>query len=211
MKHLIIVGIGGFPRELYAARNHFKGYGKVWDIKGFLDGDKKASPEEYDQLPLPVLGEIESYTIENDDVFYCAVGAPVARRKITEKLQARGASFISLIHDTALIYENVTLGEAIFVGENVLLTDNIVVGNHVSLLAGATVGHDCTIGDYTSIMGHVSILGRVSVGAGTYIGTGAILLPDSTVGDNAYVGAASLVLRKVKDNTKVFGIPAEVM
>ena len=37
MKHLLIVGAGGFGREMFGAAREAVGYGTEFDIKGFLD------------------------------------------------------------------------------------------------------------------------------------------------------------------------------
>ena len=43
MKHLIIIGVGGFAREVYWHAQDSLGYGNEWDLKGFLDGDIKGA------------------------------------------------------------------------------------------------------------------------------------------------------------------------
>ena len=69
MKHLIIIGVGGFARELFWNAHDSVGYGTGWDIKGFLDGDVELAAEEYEKLPLPVLGDVDSYVIQTNDCF----------------------------------------------------------------------------------------------------------------------------------------------
>ena len=76
MKHLIIIGVGGFARELFWNAHDSVGYGMDWDIKGFLDGDVELAAEEYEKLPLPVLGDVDSYVIQTNDSFICAIGSP---------------------------------------------------------------------------------------------------------------------------------------
>jgi maltose O-acetyltransferase len=52
-------------------------------------------------------------------------------------------------------------------------------------------------------------LGRpIRIGADVWIGGGAILLPGITVGDNAIIGAGSIVTKDVPANTTVLGNPA---
>ena len=58
MKHLVIIGVGGFGREVFCHAKGSMGYGIDWDIKGFLDGDVLLSPKEYEKLQAPVLGDI---------------------------------------------------------------------------------------------------------------------------------------------------------
>ena len=53
LKHLVIIGVGGFARECYWHAQGSIGYDEDWDIKGFLDGDVKLKSEEYEKLELP--------------------------------------------------------------------------------------------------------------------------------------------------------------
>lgn len=51
----------------------------------------------------------------------------------------------------------------------------------------------------------------VHIGRNAWIGAGATILPGVTVGDNAVVGAASVVTRDVPANTIVAGNPARII
>ena len=52
MKNLIIIGAGGFAREVYWNAQKTEGFNSDWKIKGFLDGDVKLSDEDYKKLPI---------------------------------------------------------------------------------------------------------------------------------------------------------------
>ena len=39
MKHLVIIGAGGYGREMYGAALGSVGYGTEFDVKGYLDGN----------------------------------------------------------------------------------------------------------------------------------------------------------------------------
>ena len=42
MKHLVIVGAGGFGREMFGMAREAVGFGSEFDIKGFLDAKPTA-------------------------------------------------------------------------------------------------------------------------------------------------------------------------
>lgn len=52
---------------------------------------------------------------------------------------------------------------------------------------------------------------HVHIGKNAWIGAGATILPGVTIGDNAVVGAASVVIRDVAPDTIVAGNPARVI
>ena len=58
MKNLIIIGAGGFAREIYWHAQKSIGFGVEWRIKGFLDGDIKLAAAEYELLPEKVLATL---------------------------------------------------------------------------------------------------------------------------------------------------------
>ncbi len=51
----------------------------------------------------------------------------------------------------------------------------------------------------------------VTVGDRVWIGNGALIMPGVTIGDNAVVGARSVVTKDVPPNTLVAGVPAKVI
>lgn len=210
MKNLIIIGVGGFAREMYWHAQNSRGFGTEWQIKGFLDGDVKLLPEDYAKLPdnIPVLGDVDSYEIREDDVFTCAVGTPAIRRKLIEKMLNRGVEFVSIIDKTAYIVPSAKIGRGVILTDRTHIDDHAMVGDFavVNVLSG--LGHDAQIGKYTCVMAYVDITGGVKIGDEVFIGGSVVITPKSVVGDGAYIGAGSVVLRKVKAGAKVFGNPA---
>ena len=216
MKHLIIIGVGGFAREVYWHAQNSIGYGVDWDIKGFLDGDIKLPKEEYNKLELPVLGDIDNYITEPDDVFTCAIASSSVRKKLINKLQfcpsnvnkESEVEFINLIHKSVKICPNAILGKGCLLCPNVGVSDHVSIGDFTIINSGTGIGHDTVIGSYCDIMGGVSITGNVIINNFVYVGTGAIFVPHVKIGERAFIGAGSVVLKKVNPDKKVFGNPA---
>lgn len=208
MKNLIIIGVGGFAREVYWHAQKSIGYGVDWQIKGFLDGDIKLSAAEYELLPEKVLGDVDNYELCADDVFTCAIGSPKVRRRLVEKILARGGKFINIISELAEIIPTAEIGCGLIISPFVGISDRARLGDFVALNAQTIIGHDAHIGDFSCVMPHVAVSGNVKIGAEVFIGSGAILLPKAKIGDGATVGAGSVVLKKVRTGATVFGNPA---
>lgn len=208
MKNLIIIGVGGFAREVYWHAQQSIGYGVDWQIKGFLDGDVKLAAAEYELLPDKVLGDVESYQICADDVFTCAVGTPKARRILSEKILTRGGQFINVISTLAYIMPTVKLGRGVIIAPHTCIGDNARLDDFVATNALTIIGHDAQIGKYSCVMPHANVAGKCKIGSEVFIGSGAIILPKAKVGDGATVGAGSVVLKRVRAGSTVFGNPA---
>jgi maltose O-acetyltransferase len=81
----------------------------------------------------------------------------------------------------------------ITIGDEAVVTDGVRI-----------VAHDASIKHWIGY----SRVGRVDIGRRVYVGVGAILLPGVTIGDDAIVGAGSVVTRDVQPKTVVAGNPA---
>ncbi|MCR5833151.1 MAG: NeuD/PglB/VioB family sugar acetyltransferase [Selenomonadaceae bacterium] len=208
MKNLVIIGTGGFAREIYWHAHKAQGFGVDWQIKGFIDGDVKLAAAEYELLPAKVLGDVDDYKICADDVFTCAIGSPKVRRRLSEKILSRGGTFINIISTLAYIMPTVEFGTGVIIAPHTDIGDRAVIGNFVATNAMTIIGHDAHIGDYSCIMPHVAVSGKCQIGAEVFIGSGAVILPKAKVGDGATVGAGSVVLKRVKAGVTVFGNPS---
>lgn len=208
MKNLIIIGVGGFAREFFWNAQNSVGYGMDWDIKGFLDGDVKLAAEEYEKLPLPVLGDVDSYVIQTNDCFICAIGSPKVKEKLVQRILVRGGEFINVIHNTSIVHSTVQMGRGNILCPLVHILDHAKVGDFVTFNGRSGMGHDAQIGDYSSVMSAVDITGYVRAGKRTFWGSGSRALPHSRIDDDATVGVASVVFKHVRAGAKVFGNPA---
>lgn len=208
MKNLIIIGVGGFAREFFWNAQNSVGYGMDWDIKGFLDGDVKLAAEEYEKLPLPVLGDVDSYVIQTNDCFICAIGSPKVKEKLVQRILVRGGEFINVIHNTSIVHPTVQMGRGNILCPLVHILDHAKVGDFVTFNGRSGMGHDAQIGDYSSVMSAVDITGYVRAGKRTFWGSGSRALPHSRIDDDATVGVASVVFKHVRAGAKVFGNPA---
>ncbi len=208
MKHLIIIGVGGFAREVYWHAQDSLGYGQDWDLKGFLDGDVRLSDKEYNKLPLRVLGGINSYDIQEDDVFICAVGDPCVKAKLVKCVVERGGKFINIIHKTARICETSKMGIGNILTVNTILSDHVTIGDFTIINTSSGLGHDAELGDYSTLSSMVDVMGGAHLGKLVFMGGGAKALPNSIIEDNVYVGVGSVIFKRVRAGLKVFGNPA---
>ena len=113
------------------------------------------------------------------------------------------------------IQKNATVGKRCkisshtFICEGVTIEDNVFVGHGVMFIndlyprATTAAGGLQTEADW-----HVE---RTVVKKGASIGSGATILANTCIGENAIVGAGAVVTKDVPANTIVAGVPAKIM
>ena len=207
IKNLVIVGAGGFSREVICWADDAAHHGTVPSIRGYLldDGYAPLSPT----YGLPCLGGLDNYKSQPGDACVIAVSDPTAKRKIVHRLQARGANFISLIHPSAVIAKTAVIGLGCILCPHSFLSADAVLGDFITVNGMSSIGHDCKVGSYTTFSAHVDITGGVTIGEAVFVGSGARVLPGLSVGEGAKIGAGSVVVRSVKNGVTVYTNPAK--
>lgn len=209
MKHLVIIGARGWGREIYAAVRNTKAYQDLeYDVKGFLDDKTDALDGLKGDFP-PILGSVESYEVQPDDVFFCAMGDSQWRKHYVEMISSKGGHFITVVNPMARINPTATIGEGTYIGAYSIISDNVVIGNHCVLQCFNDLGHDAEVGDYVSIESYVFLGGGAKIGDMSTMHTKSSVIPHKTIGKNCIVGINSVVMRNIKDGKTVFGIPAK--
>jgi sugar O-acyltransferase (sialic acid O-acetyltransferase NeuD family) len=206
MKKLVIVGAGGFGREVSGWALQTQAGQQEWVLGGFLDGNPHAL-DSYN-YEWPILGDPMNYRPSTDEVLLCAIGDPRTKLAVCRRLEEAGGRFATLVHPSAVIGRNTIVGRGCIICPGAVLTADVRIGNHVIVNACASVGHDAVIGDGCTLSGHADVTGFVKLGRGVFLGTHAAVLPKTGVGDFAVVGAGSVVLRNVKPGATVMGVPA---
>ena len=206
MQRLIIVGAGGYGREMYLSARESRGFGEEFEIAGFLDDNPDALGGRTGYPP--VIGSVAQYAISPDDVFIVAIGDLSVRRRCAATLAARGARFRTLVHRNAQVGATVRLGEGVFVASGAVLTADVSVGAHTAVFHQAVIGHDVTIGEFAHVYALCAIGGGVEIGDGAAIYPGARIVPRRRIGKGAVVAIGSVVFRSVPAGARVAGNPA---
>ncbi len=204
--HLIIINAGKFGREVFTWANQAIAHGAPWTIRGFLD-DRADVLRGFSKYP-PVLSSVENYLPGPSDVFLCALGDPKSKQEYCQKILSKGGRFTTLIHPTALVGPSVQIGPGSIIGPFTQLSCDIEFGKFVTFGTFSSAAHDVAVGDWCQISGHCSLNGGAVLEEAVFLGATVTILPEARVGAWAYVGAGSVVLRRVKANTKVYGNPA---
>lgn len=211
MDQIIIVGTGGFARELFWHLEENLLHDKVhYQIAGFI-GKEFANGSGQTLCGVPILGD-DNWAFENltnDQYQYLiGIGSPRIREVIAGDYSSQGFKAFALIPERANISGPVELGPGSVICPGASLTTDILIGAHVHINLNVTLGHDCVIGDYVTIYPGANISGNVWIRKGAEIGSGAVILPGIEIGKGAKVGAGAVVLENVPAGETWVGVPA---
>lgn len=208
MKQLVIIGAGGFGREVLDWARESEAHGRDWIVKGFLDDNPRALDGRGTDVPL--LGSVAAYVPAADDVFVCAMGNIAAKRRCVGAVLARGGVFVRVIHRTAVVSPSAKLGTGVILCPCAIVTAGARLGDFVAVNLHSSVAHDARVGDWCQLHCHVDITGGVTLGEAVLVGSHASILPGMTVGAGAVVGAGATVTRDVAPGATVHGPVARV-
>lgn len=206
---LVIVGCGGFGREVLSIVHAHNDVQPTWDVLGFADD----APSELNlalvaRLGDRVIGGVEAVAaLESADVVV-GIGDALARRGVVDRLDPERITFPALVHPDTTVGLDVDLAEGVVIAPGARLSTHVVVGRHVHVDQAATVAHDVVLGEFARLSPAVSLAGGVEVGAGAFVGVGATVLPGVRIGEGAVVGAGAVVVHDVPAGTTVKGVPA---
>jgi sugar O-acyltransferase (sialic acid O-acetyltransferase NeuD family) len=190
----VLIGAGGFAREIRAHMNNFS-------MKCFVD-DKYYKENSDNILPISQFDETKYQAL-------VAVGDPRDRFDIVQRLP-NNTQYFTFIHPSALVLGNdVEIGEGSIICAGVIITTNVKVGKHTHLNLQTTIGHDCTIGDYFTTAPGVNISGNCKIYDMVYVGTNAALRQELTIHSGATIGLNAGVVKHIEDSGTYTGVPAK--
>lgn len=206
----IIVGGGGFARELYFWLRDCAATGALPPLAGYLDdaGDVLHNRAAYE---MDYLGSIAEADVRSGDRFVLAIGSPGTKRAIRERLATRGAVFPTVVHPTCTITATASLAEGVVLCPGCILGPDSRLERFVTFNTGSGTGHDSSVGEFSVLASRVAISGHVRVEPDVSIGSGVVLLPNITVGRGALIGPGTVVYRSVKPGTTVYLPPPKQM
>lgn len=208
MNRILIIGAGGYGRELLQWIKDINKVKPTWEIAGFLDDNLNAL--DGIECDYPILGRASDWRPADDEVFALAIGNPRTKEKIVDSMKARGAMFATVIHPTATLTSFSKYGEGLVMFPQSKLSVNSSVGDFVTILSSG-IGHDVEIGDYTTVSGACSILRNAKIGKRVFLAANVAISNDIVVGDDAYIGIGSIVVKDVAVGQKTFCNPARVL
>lgn len=210
-KKIVLIGAGGFGREVASIIEVLNKIKPTYELLGFLDDSERY--HDGDMINgYPWLGKKEWILEHKDEVLCnCTIGNSKIKAKIQEDFTAKGVRFETIIAYGGYIGPFTEVGPGCVFYGRVTIAVNCKIGAGVVMNTDANIGHDVEIGDYTTIMPVAGISGACKIGREVSIGGHAFIVPGRKVGDGAVIAAGSIVFSNVKAGTTVLGNPAKRM
>lgn len=211
MRSVVIVGAGGFGREVLEIFKDENRISKSWNILGFVDENRQLHGKVLNGYP--VLGGLDWLRAHNSENLGCvvAIGTCETRKQVVERLEEIGVNFHNAVHPSVIMSDSVQMGTDVIICAGSILTVNIKIGDHVHININSTIGHDAVIGRYCTINPIVAINGNNHLGEGVYVGTGATFIQGISIGSWSTIGAGAVVIGDIPEKVTAVGVPAKVI
>lgn len=208
MKKIVVIGAGGFGREVKILIDDINKGSLEYAFLGFYDDniEKGKIVNGY-----PVLGTIQDLNNLDEEISVAlGIGEPKTKKNLVTQLSNSKLQFPTLIHPSSIISaDEVYVGKGTIICAGNIITCNIRIEDFVTINLMCTIGHDTNIENYCSFMPSVNISGEVEIKENVYVGTGAKIINRLEIGKNTIVGAGAVVSKSLPENCTAVGIPAK--
>ncbi|EOH1376806.1 transferase [Campylobacter coli] len=178
MKNVIIIGTGGFARELYSYLKDAN-----YEIIGYID------IQENNFFDLKYLGNEDNFDKKfiQKASFALGVGQINLRKKILVKLSKKSCNFITFIHPQSFVSKEAKIGQGVIVCPFVTINANSNIGDFVLCNIYSSIAHDCKVGEGSILSPYATLNGNSSIGKNCFLATRVSLLPCVNLEDNCIV------------------------
>lgn len=210
MKDILIVGAGGFGREVAWLIEEINEEISEWNILGFIDENEAMYGEELNGYK--VLGGLDKIGEFKNVYIAIAIGNSKVRKDIVRKISTFDCKQATLIHPNVIMdKKSNSIGKGCIICASNIITVNVNIGNYVIINLDSTVGHDVVLKDFATIYPSVNVSGCCTIGQCVELGTGSQIIQGKTIGDYSIIGAGSVVVKDIEEKRTAVGVPAKII
>lgn len=196
-KNVVLVGAGGFFLEVieYIVSEIENEDLSGINIKGVID-DADVNSE---LLPVPYLGKISEYIIEQGDYFLICIGNATHRQNIFSILENKGANFYTYIHSSCYVSKSAKIRVGCLVCPNVIINAGANLQKNIAVNVFSSIGHGASIGSHSVLSPYSALNGDAKLGNVGFMGTRSTIYPGVEVGDFCIIDTHSYAKQNVVD------------
>jgi len=141
---------------------------------------------------------------------YIAVGSPVVREKIYNKLRHKQYEFPNLFDKDSVFHNNLnTIGFGNIFCAGSVVTVDCKIGNFNNFNLLTTVGHDAEIHNFCTFSPGVKISGNSKIKNNCFFGTNSCTIEGTFVNNDITIGAGAVVVKDLKEKGTYVGVPCK--
>ncbi|MFQ7110035.1 MAG: acetyltransferase [Anaerovoracaceae bacterium] len=207
MKDLVIIGAGGFGREVADTVKRINDENSKYNLIGFIDDDESVVGNEINGIE--VLGNTEflKRKINNDVRAAIAIASSDIKKYVASLLKGY-VVWENIIDPTVIISESNIMGVGNIIQPFVVINANSKIGNHCTINYGCGLGHDVILDDYVSLMPMCNVTGNVHLNESVYLGADVCIIPSVNIEKESIVGAGTTVIKDIVETGTYVGNPA---
>jgi len=209
MKKIVVIGSGGFAKEVAFLIDEINRERAKWDFLGYIDKNVEIGTNKGKYQ----IFQHDDWLDKVDEEIYVviSIGDPSIIKRISQTLQKnKNIKFPNLVHPNVIgDWERIDMGYGNIICAGTIFTTEIKIGNFNIINLDCTIGHDTVIGDYNVINPSANISGDITFGSENLVGTGAQIIDDKKITSNVIIGAGSVVVKNIDESGVYVGIPAK--
>lgn len=205
MTDLVIIGAGGFGREIYGHITIVnERVAPTWNFIGFID-DTSTRTKEGEEI----LGTLDDYLKMDKKIqYFIAIANMEVRERIATRCMAAGYTAATIIGSEVTIAPGCEIGEGVYIGHRCWLKRNVTVEPFCVIQGGGVFERGTRIGAYTSIMTAACTGENVKIGKYNYFGLRCNVADGISTTENCTFGACATVTQDTTVPGVYAGVPA---
>lgn len=209
MTNAIIVGAGTYGQVYseYLKESH------IYNVIGFIDDDPKKQNTIINFIP--VIGDLLSLNNIMDKkstAVFVPIGDNIVRSKIIRYVRSLGFITPSFIHKSVQIHSTVKIKGTVYILPNVSIMPFSSIDDLVMISMGVNIAHHTSIGTGCFFSQGTNIGASIIINNYSFVGIGATVMTGvKLIGENALIGAGSVVIKDVPDNAIIVGVPGKII
>ena len=205
MTDLVIIGAGGFGREMFEHINMINTQVEpTWNFIGYIDDSSEETKEG-----VKILGGLETFLKMDTSIqYFIAIANMAVREKIANRCKQAGFTAATIIDAEVMIAPGCEIGEGTYLGHRTVLRRNVKIGEHCVIQGGGVICRDTEVGAYTSVMTNPCFGSNVKIGKYNYFGLRCNVADDVATTDDCTFGACASVNEDALIPGMYVGVPA---
>ncbi len=212
MKKFAIYGGGSFGQEMWLIIKDIIAAGKLdYEFVGFIDDIKAVNTTVKYGTVIGNIDFLNKIDFRLDLVI--AINQPKALKTLYNKITNPNISFPNYIHPSVSFYdkESFSMGKGNIIAHLGLISFDVKLGDFNIFNTRASIGHHVQIGSFNTFNPNIQLSGNVNIGDMNVFGLNVGVIPKKKIGNGNTIGAGSILLRSIKDDSLYIGNPAKIL